>query len=517
MAEADEVPDGDGRARDVVVADGVHARARHVPTRDDDGRHLVRERAQRAGRQPVRDQDQALDLELEQLVELHLLQRGIGAPGHEHRAVAVGAHLGLHPVEDLREDGIVQVEDQDADGAAASVGEAAGCGVGAVPELRGGREDGVPAGLADLGGAAQGQGDERLGDAGPRGDVMDGGTGLAHGSVPFRVHIGHEHRSAACDRLLAGDGDAQALERRVGRARVPGLAEGQGDERTCLLAEGVPESIDEPRVRGVPRSRSPSSAWSGVRLFSPADTESREPCTSSRTSCPSASCRVPVMRTWIPFVGDGQDRADVGIAELGVLVLGPHRLGGVDRLHLGAGQPADEVEVVHVHVPEDAATAGDELARRGRVVVRGHRHRVEDADAAVADPVVDARGSPGRSGAGTRSAVGCRGARRGRSRAGSPTRVSAIGFSHSTGRPCCSTASSREPWASVPTATTVASASEEVAHPPTGRARHRSGRRARRRATRCGWRPAPRRRGGRRRGPPPGWRPSGRRRERGSA
>ena len=58
-----------------------------------------------------------------------------------------------------------------------------------------------------------------------------------------------------------------------------------------------------------------------------------------------------------PVRRHGQDRADVRIVELGVLVLGAHGLGGVHRLDLGAGQPADEVEVVHVHVAEDAAAA----------------------------------------------------------------------------------------------------------------------------------------------------------------
>ena len=296
----------------------------HVPPRDDDRRHLVGERAEGGRRQPVRDEDQALHLELQQLLELGLLVDGVGAARDEHGAVAMGADLGLDAVEDLREDGVVQVEDEDADGAAAPVREAAGRRVGAVPELAGRREDGVAAGLADLGGAAQGQGHQRLRDACPRGHVVDGGPWLPHAQYRSGSMSATSTGHAACDRLLAGDGGAQALQGGVGRAGVRLRAAGQRHERRRLLAEGVAEAVDESRVRiGADREVALQRAQRG-----PAVEAGRhrvegavhlEPDVLPERVVPGAGDR-----HLDPVRGHGEDRADVRIVELGVLVLGAH-------------------------------------------------------------------------------------------------------------------------------------------------------------------------------------------------
>ena len=75
----------------------------------------------------------------------------IGATADQHGAIADATQLGLNAVQDLGEDRVVQVEDQDADGPAVPVGQAARGRVGPVPELGGGRMIAVRLSVATLG------------------------------------------------------------------------------------------------------------------------------------------------------------------------------------------------------------------------------------------------------------------------------------------------------------------------------------------------------------------------------
>ena len=102
--------------------------------------------------------------------------------------------------------------------------------------------------------------------------------------------------------------------------------------------------------------------------------------------------------TDVVIVNRTPDRAASLARELGATAvawedlstLRPDRLRCVHGRDLGAGDPANEVEVVHMHVAEDPAAARDELARRRRVVVGGHHHRVEDSEPAGDDQVAGA-------------------------------------------------------------------------------------------------------------------------------
>ena len=86
--------------------------------------------------------DDPLDAELEELLELGPLSSGVLAADHDDGAVVPAAGLGLDRVEDVGGDRVVQVEDEDPDGARAVRPQRASGGVASVAELLGDLEDG---------------------------------------------------------------------------------------------------------------------------------------------------------------------------------------------------------------------------------------------------------------------------------------------------------------------------------------------------------------------------------------
>ena len=159
---------------------------------DDDGRAVRRDRLLRAVRQPVADGEDPLDPELEQLLELGPLGRGVVAADDDDGPVVPAARLGLDGVEHVRGHRVVQVEHEDPDGAGAPGHEGVRGGVAPVPDLLGGREDEL-AGLGrDPGRVLQGERHQRLRDPGPGRDVADRRTAraLEAGVAPaLRHHV----------------------------------------------------------------------------------------------------------------------------------------------------------------------------------------------------------------------------------------------------------------------------------------------------------------------------------------
>ena len=173
---------------------------------------------------------------------------GSASPGDEHRAVAVRSHLGLDPVEDLGEDGVVQVEHEDADGPAASVGQASGGGVGPVAEFGRRAQDGLTTGVADLRGAAHRQRHQGLRHPGAAGDVVDRRAGGAHAPASVaRTSLTRTGAPVATERS-----QAMATRRLSSAASGPqGLCRpcDDVDEGSGLAPEGLAEAVDEAGVR----------------------------------------------------------------------------------------------------------------------------------------------------------------------------------------------------------------------------------------------------------------------------
>lgn len=61
--------------------------------------------------------------------------------------------------------------------------------------------------------------------------------------------VGNPNRGTGGNRLLAGDGDAQALDSRLRGARVRDFSRGEGDEGLCFVSERLAETIDESAIR----------------------------------------------------------------------------------------------------------------------------------------------------------------------------------------------------------------------------------------------------------------------------
>ena len=86
---------------------------------------------------------------------------------------------------------------------------------------------------------------------------------------------------------------------------------------------------------------------------------------------------------------DGDDRTHVSIIEISIIPVSEDALRRKHRLDLASCQPANEIEIVHEHVAENPAAAGDELTCARRVIVCGHGEGIHRADSTRFDGVVN--------------------------------------------------------------------------------------------------------------------------------
>ena len=124
----------------------------------------------------MRDEDQALHARLQQARDFRALRGRIGVAGDQEGGVVVATCRLLYPVEDLGEDGIVQVEDVYADRVRALTHQTARRAIRAISELIGRREDGLATRRRHLGRTLQRQRHEGLGDTGSCRDVVQRGS-----------------------------------------------------------------------------------------------------------------------------------------------------------------------------------------------------------------------------------------------------------------------------------------------------------------------------------------------------
>ena len=130
---------------DVVIADGVEPGDAAFRAADHHGGAIASDGVEGSGGHAVPDEDQALDLEFEQLFHLALFNHWIVIPGDEHRVITVLPDLALNPVDDLGVDWIEEVEYDHPEGVTTPVCQASGSGIGPIAELGGSLDNRRPA------------------------------------------------------------------------------------------------------------------------------------------------------------------------------------------------------------------------------------------------------------------------------------------------------------------------------------------------------------------------------------
>ncbi len=91
-----------------------------------------------------------------------------------------------------------------------------------------------------------------------------------------------------------------------------------------------------------------------------------------------------------PRLGHQSCRHDVEVIGRGVVGMVAHGARGIHGGDLRSGDPAGQIEVVHEHVAEGAAAAGDEFGCAGSNVVCGQSQRVEHSETTGVEGHLDA-------------------------------------------------------------------------------------------------------------------------------
>ena len=150
MPKAHQVVHGQPGSGDIVIADHVHSGHVDVIPGHRDGGDLLGDLPQYRRGKAVRDEDEALDLELLESVDFCSLERGVISTANEHRGETVLAHFCLNAVQDFGEDGVVQIENENAECSTFLDRETSRCSVRAISQLIGGTKNSFPTLLADL-------------------------------------------------------------------------------------------------------------------------------------------------------------------------------------------------------------------------------------------------------------------------------------------------------------------------------------------------------------------------------